>query len=131
MGSIGFHVTMRLDDGRVLAPGAGARRRAARVFYEQGDARGLVAFRVADTHAHALLVCSREVAGQFALYCETSLRHRLRLERAFETARVRSIEDHVTSTTRSFTSCARSNTTARAPILFTTPATSRTSSARG
>lgn len=92
IGPIGHHVTMRLQSSQVLAPTAAARRRAARIFHEVGCNRGLLAFRLADTHAHALVVGPREWTGRLAKLVETRLRWHLELTSPFEAARFTSIE---------------------------------------
>jgi hypothetical protein len=87
------HVTMRLCDSRVIAPLAPARRTAARTLLETGVAHGLLAFHVVDTHAHALLACSRIAAGQFARRAQIALSKRLRLGCPFDPARIRPVND--------------------------------------
>jgi hypothetical protein len=91
--SIAYHVTLRLDDGRVLCRDAAMRRRAMRRAYEQGEPRGLISVRFADTHAHAVLAAQRPIAGAFAAVLERSLRWRLELPVSFEPARFRPISD--------------------------------------
>jgi hypothetical protein len=90
---IGYHITLRLADGRQLVRDASERRIFARTMHEQGEGRGLFAFQGADTHAHALTVGSRAQAGDLARYVEGSLRWQLRLEAPFEQARIRPLED--------------------------------------
>src|SRR5262245_57495334 len=96
---MGWHLTMRLCDDRVIARTAAELRLASRVLFEHGRTRGLLSFRVVDTHVHALLVCSRDEAGMFARYAQGALRKRLRLV-PFEKARIRPILDqsHLRST---------------------------------
>lgn len=91
--AIGYHVILRLADGRHLARDEAERRIVARVMHEQGEGRGLFAFRSPDTHGHALTVGSREQAGQFARYTEDSLRWQLRLGVSFERAQIRPLEN--------------------------------------
>lgn len=86
------HVTMRLESSQVIAGTVGARRCVARVFHEEGEARGLLAFRLADTHAHALVLGTRRDAGMLARYVELRLRWHLRLRSRFEPARFVPIE---------------------------------------
>jgi len=90
---IAQHVTMRLEDSRVIAPTAGQRRAAARTLLEMGAGDGLLAFHVVDTHAHAVVSCSRARAGQLARRVEISLRARLGLPCRFEPARIRPVLD--------------------------------------
>ncbi len=85
--ALGYHVTMRLESSQVLAPTVVARRLAAVVFHEEGAARELLAFRLADTHAHALVLSTREVAGAFARYVQQRLRWKLCLPSRLERAR--------------------------------------------
>ena len=69
---------------------------------QHGESRGLVAFRIADTHVHALIVGTREEAGRFALFAEAGLRKRLRIPVAFERCRIRAVdsERHLANTLR-------------------------------
>jgi hypothetical protein len=90
---LAFHVMMRLDDDRVIARTAGERRTVARIAYEQGAGRGLVAFRLADTHLHALIAAEREAAGLLARYVGSSIRHRLRVPVPFAKARIKPVLD--------------------------------------
>ncbi len=88
---IGQHVMMRLEDGRVIATSSTAYRLAASALLAQGEARGLIAFRVVDSHVHALLLCDREAAGAFARYAGGSLSKRLGLEAPFSPARFEAV----------------------------------------
>lgn len=85
---LAHHVMMRLDDGRVIARSGPEYRTAAAALLKQGEARGLLAFRVVDSHIHALLVCDRETAGAFARYAGGSLSKRLGLATPFSPARI-------------------------------------------
>ena len=53
---MGWHITMRLADDRVIAHTTAELRLAARVLVEQGRDRGLLSFCVVDTHVHAVAV---------------------------------------------------------------------------
>lgn len=90
--AFGHHVMMRLATSQVIAPTATARRRAAHVIHQEGAHRGLIAFRFADSHAHALLVGTREEAGLFARYAEQRLRWHLGLQVPFDRARFKPVE---------------------------------------
>lgn len=90
---IGFHVTMRLEDGRPIGKTIAELRVIVRVALAQGRLRGLLAFGTADNHLHALLAIDRPSAGAFALYLETGLQQRLRLGAPFEPARIRPLQD--------------------------------------
>lgn len=98
----GYHVTMRLSDDRGIARSTPQLRQASRVFLRHGESRGLVAFRIADTHAHALVVGAREGAGQFARFVEAGLRKCLRIPVPFERSRIRAIDNerHLANTLR-------------------------------
>jgi hypothetical protein len=91
--SLAYHLTMRLSEGWAIARSAATLRLAARLFVRHGVPRGLVAFRIADTHAHVLASSDRRTAGQLALYVESALRQALRLPVPFEPARVRPVAD--------------------------------------
>lgn len=90
---LGFHVTLRLDDGRIIARDAVARRLASRIVREQGEARGLIVHAVVKDHIHGLLVCTRAEAGDFCRYVATALRWRLGIPVPFEPARIRALAD--------------------------------------
>lgn len=90
---IGFHVTMRLDDGRAIATSPSELRIVARVLHEQGAPRGLLAFDSARNHLHALLASLHGEAGAFCRYVETALVWQLRLGARFERARIRPLQD--------------------------------------
>ncbi len=62
------------------------------MIHQEGARRGLLAFRVADTHAHALLLASREQAGRFARYAEQRLRWHLGLAAPFEPAHFKPVD---------------------------------------
>jgi hypothetical protein len=90
---LGFHVTMRLADDRVLAPSDVERRRAARSILRVGRDFDLLAFRLADTHLHALVHCTAEASGRFCQRVACSLLRRLDLPAPFERGRRRPILD--------------------------------------
>ena len=90
---IAYHLTARLTDNRVIAATPAERRELARVVYEQGEARGLVAFGAADDHLHAIAACDRMTAGDLARFLLISLRWRLQLAAEFEPCRLRPIHD--------------------------------------
>ncbi len=83
---IGFQIVMHLVGRRVMTTEARALRAGARVLLEQGRRRGLLAFRIADTHLHALLCCSRAEAGRFAQAVGCALRWQLGQAARFERA---------------------------------------------
>jgi hypothetical protein len=84
---------MRLGDDRVIATTAGALRAVAQTLLAHGRAANVLAFRLADTHLHALVACSRAEARHYAHYCAIALQARLRLGVPFEPTRVRPIVD--------------------------------------
>ncbi|NUP12339.1 MAG: hypothetical protein HOW73_40350 [Polyangiaceae bacterium] len=90
---IAFHVTIRLSDDRVIAPASASQRLATKAFIVHGRSRRMLAFRLADTHGHAVLACSRYEAGRFAQQLTTSLRKVLKLSVPFEPSRIRPVED--------------------------------------
>lgn len=93
MRPLGFHLVLRLEDDRPIAPTIPARRVAARLLLEMGAAAGLFAFDVVDTHLHAGLAASREEVGRFCQRAEVALRARLDLDVPFAAPRVRPFED--------------------------------------
>jgi len=56
----------------------------AQAMLEPAPAAGLVAFGMADTHPHAVAVCSREQIGRYVHAVEVRLHFRLRLESPLE-----------------------------------------------
>jgi hypothetical protein len=88
---LGVHVTLRLEEDRGVARRPEELRAAARILHAQGRSRGLLAFRVADTHVHVVLASPRERAGEFARYAASALKQGLRLPVSFEPARFQSI----------------------------------------
>lgn len=93
MEPLGWHITARLRDDRVIVRDDGSRRIAATVILRAGVDARLVAFRVVDTHVHALLAVSRPEAGRFATRALGSLVQALDLPVRFEPARLRPVED--------------------------------------
>lgn len=77
-----WHVTMRLSEDHGIARTPAALRCASGLLIRRGESRGLVCHRIADTHAHVLLHCDRQTAGQFARASETALQHALHLDTA-------------------------------------------------
>jgi hypothetical protein len=59
MRPIGYHVCLRLLDGRVLAPSTAARRALSASVLRIAGPHGLLAFRGSDTHLHLLLLLSQ------------------------------------------------------------------------
>jgi len=77
---------MRLSDDTVIAPSPAARRTVSRCFLRKGERANLLAFATADTHLHAVVVCSRSEAGEFARILEITLQANLPLSSRFAAA---------------------------------------------
>ncbi len=90
---IGAHVRIRARDNRVITPSDDQRRVFARIVLRVGDDYGLLAFRAADTHSHALLTCTPAQASQFARRVEIALAKALSVECGFERAYVKPVHD--------------------------------------
>lgn len=69
---LGFHLVLRLQDDRVLAPSVAARRRLARVFMALAREAPVLAWRVVDTHVHVLVLA--DAAGVDALVARLRMR---------------------------------------------------------
>lgn len=78
MEPIGYHVTIRLLDNRVIAREAPKRRTVSRFLARTGAEVGLLAWRLADTHLHLLLTCDRKVAGRFVQRVDVSMQAHLK-----------------------------------------------------
>jgi hypothetical protein len=91
--SLGWHLTFRLKDSRVIAPETAARRRVARSFLEIGERFGLLAFRVVLDHAHGEFLCDREQAGQAAQAIGASITLALGLPAGFNVTYLTPIRD--------------------------------------
>ena len=89
---LAFHITMRLVRDGAIARHPGELRRAARLIYKHGTPRGLLAFRIADTHVHVLAQATRQQAGALAQAVQSALKQALHLDSPFERARYRAIE---------------------------------------
>lgn len=90
---LAIHMILRLADGRVLVRSAAERRVAAMVFIRQGARRRMLAFRIVDDHAHVVVACSREEAGELGAGLKTSLSRRLSLGASFDSTRYVAITD--------------------------------------
>ena len=78
MGRVGSHINTKLADGRVIAASVEARRQVAVGVLKVGRPFGLLGFRLADTHLHAVLAEDHERATEFARRVELSIQARLR-----------------------------------------------------
>lgn len=61
---LGYHLVLRLGDDRVIAPSRAERRRVARKLAELSRTFGVVAWKLADTHLHVLLVGDEAAAAE-------------------------------------------------------------------
>lgn len=75
---LGFHLSLHLEDSRVIARSIAERRRVARIVLRQGEPFNLVAFRLADTHLHLEVCCGRQPAGELCRRVEIALALALR-----------------------------------------------------
>jgi len=91
-GGLGYHIIIRANSGRVLAPGGRERRIVARSVLHRGREFGLLTFRAPDTHLHSLNAAGRDAAGEFARRVETSLTRQLDVEGGFADPRFIPIE---------------------------------------
>lgn len=91
--SVGYQVVLRLEDDRVIARDAGARRALARTLARIGRERGLLAFGAADTHVHVLSLADRAAAGVLARSLERALPGELGLPVRFAPARITPVND--------------------------------------
>ncbi len=73
MEPLGHHIVLRLRDNRVIARNPGWRRRVAKALLDRGPRYHLVAFRLADTHLHAMVLCDAREAAQLARRAEISI----------------------------------------------------------
>lgn len=81
--TLGYHLCLKLDDNRVIAPTPAERRVVASTILEHGERFDLLAFGLADTHPHLLAPRPREDAGELARRVEISLVKRLKLDVGF------------------------------------------------
>lgn len=88
-----WHVMIRLDHDRVLAPDTPTQRLLARIVLHAARPFRLLAFRAADTHLHAELVGTRADAGRFAWLVELAYQARLRPGVPFHRPRLKPIHD--------------------------------------
>ncbi len=90
---LAIHAILRLVDGRVLVRSAAERRLAAMVFIRHGARRRMLAFRIADDHAHMVVACSRAEAGELCAGLKTALGRRLAHGSSFDSTRYVAIAD--------------------------------------
>ena len=90
---MGWHVTVRSRDSRVIAPSRALRRAAVRALRRIAAAEELLAFAIVDSHIHLLLLCSRDRAGQIARALEISISRQSKAAVAFDPARFKPIAD--------------------------------------
>lgn len=87
------HLILRLRDDRVLAPSVAARRLLARTVLRLGQDSGLLAFRAADTHLHAVALVEEAAGRQLARRIEIALVRGMGLPIGFAPARVLPVRD--------------------------------------
>ncbi|MFN2168145.1 MAG: hypothetical protein ACK2U9_18030 [Anaerolineae bacterium] len=85
MAPLGHHIRIRLEDSRVIAHSADQQRVVARVVLAQGQACGLLAFGLPDTHLHLQARCDLRAAGRLSQRVGASLKQRLGLPVRFVT----------------------------------------------
>lgn len=90
---MGWHVTFRLWSDRVIAPEAGGVAAAADALTRLSGEEAVLAWHLADTHGHLLLLGSRRRAGEAARRLLIALHRRLRLEEGFQPARFTEVRD--------------------------------------
>ena len=93
MNSLGWHVMLRLEDDRVLAPSVAARRAVARAVLRVGGSHRMFVFNAADTHLHVGLLSDRGSAGRFSQSVKLALASALELPVPFELPRMVPIRD--------------------------------------
>jgi len=93
MSELGFHVMLRSDDDRVLAPSPALRRDLARSMYRVAAGFPLTAFGAADNHLHLEVLGDRAMAGDLAHRVMCSLHWALDLPVEFAPVRHKRLED--------------------------------------
>jgi len=93
MSELGFHVMLRSDDDRVLAPSPALRRGLARSLYRVATGFPLTAFGAADNHLHLEVLGDRAMAGDLAHRVMCSLHWALELPVEFAPVRYKRLED--------------------------------------
>jgi hypothetical protein len=93
MAPLAHHLMFRPADGRVLALDVVGIRTVARVVLTCGWDAGLLAFGLADTHLHALVLADRTAVGRFAQRVGVSLKRRLGLAVCFAPTHVVPVAD--------------------------------------
>jgi len=84
---------MRLVDNRVIARNPGWRRRVAKALLDRGPEYNLIAFRLADTHLHALALTTKRQAAQLARRAEISISLRRRHTPGFAKVWLKPVQD--------------------------------------
>jgi len=80
---LGYHVTCRLVDSRVIAPEPEMRRVLSRIVLDQGRAYGLLSHNTVDTHLHMQPTCDRKAAGELTRRVEIQAKIKLGLDVGF------------------------------------------------
>ncbi len=73
----GFQLILRQRDNRVLAPDSTSRRALVATLLAQPESFGLLGFGLGDDHAHVLVRCGREAAGELGRRLEITLQGRI------------------------------------------------------
>jgi hypothetical protein len=97
---LGFHIGLRLEGDRNLAPDTASRRVFARTVLKAARPFGLLACRWVDTHGHMEIMGSREEAGEAVRRAEIALQRALEPGSSFVRAYIKPMMDfaHVKST---------------------------------
>jgi len=90
---LGFHVMFRAEDDRVLAPAPGLRRRLARALCAVARPFPLLAFGVADTHLHIVVLADRATSAELARRLPCAVRASLALDAPFAPVRYKALAD--------------------------------------
>ena len=100
MHELGYHIMIRSDDDRVLAPSDAARRALAEAVYRVAAPFPLLGFGAADNHLHLVVLGDRRQAAQLAGRLLCALHWALDLPVAFFPVRYKQLADqyHLIST---------------------------------
>ncbi len=93
MVELGYHIMLRCDDDRVLAPSDQARRALARAVYRVAERFPLLSFGAADNHLHLVVLCDRARAAELAGRLKRSMRWTLGLRVDFFPVRIKRLAD--------------------------------------
>ncbi len=91
MSPLAYHLILRLLDNRVIITTPSKRAILIQTINKLSLQRKLLAWRMADTHLHLLIVNNRREAGEFARVVEMALKRRLDLDIGFSPAYIKQI----------------------------------------